>query len=91
MKIPRQTERRLRFLAVLNEMPRLETWATDRVIVIGVDENGEDITKPGLRHHVKLIPRRVRRDMARKRSSREYRRDHALPEPSEKVRRKGKR
>lgn len=94
MKIPRQGERRARFLAALNDMPRLETWTTG-----GRDELSESdavsmyeagvravaepmgIESPRVRQHVKLIPRRVRRDMARQLSRRQYRADRGLPEP----------
>ena len=35
--------------------------------------------KPIIKHHFKLIPRRIRRDMARIRAKREYRADRNLP------------
>lgn len=72
MKIPRQGERAARFRAALNDMPGFETWTTEHV-------NADGEAKE--RQHVKVIPRRVRRDMARQRSRRDYRRAHQLPEP----------
>lgn len=97
MKIPRQTERRARSETALNDMPRWETWQTEdwnvppRTVATnnyGMYEAGlpsvaktVEVEPPRIRQHVKLIPRRVRRDMARKKSSREFRTDHQLPEP----------
>ena len=92
MKIPRQTERRGRFFAALNDMPRFETWTTEnhnappRTVATNIYEVGlvtkkVEVEPPRIRQHVKLIPRRVRRDMARKLSLRQYRVDHGLPEP----------
>ena len=94
MQVPRQAERRARFFAALNDMPRLETWTTEdysappQTVATNIYQAGLDaVTKtvevepPRIRHHVKLIPRRVRRDMARKLSRRKYRVDHNLPEP----------
>ena len=94
MKIPRQYERRARFLAALNQMPRFETWTTEdwnapprTVATNNYDTELQLVTKltevepPRIRHHAKLIPRHTRRDMARKLSQRQYRADHNLPEP----------
>lgn len=94
MKIPRQYERRARFLAALKDMPRFETWTTEdysvppQTVATNMYEAGlQAVTKaveiepPRIRHHARLIPRRVRRDMARKLSQRQYRVDHNLPEP----------
>ena len=72
MRIPRQGGREARFRAALSDMPRFETWTTEHV-------NADGEAKE--RQHVKMIARRVRRDMARQRSQRDYRRDHQLPEP----------
>lgn len=96
MKIPRQTERRARFLVALNDMPRFETWTTEdwgtptQTVATNnyTGMHGEAFVEksveeepPRIRQHVKLIPRKVRRDMARKLSQRKYRVDHNLPEP----------
>jgi len=94
--IPRQAERRARFLAALNDMPRFETWTTEDYSVPAQNvatnnyismygemlvEKTVEVEPPRIRQHVKLIPRKVRRDMARKLSQRKYRVDHNLPEP----------
>lgn len=82
MKIPRQGERRARFLAALNDMPRLETWTTSHRVDTGLkNEEGEPVIETVERNHTKLIRRRVRRDMARQLSRRQYRADRNLPEP----------
>lgn len=80
MKLPRQTERRARFDVAFSQMPRWETWTTQHK---ALPEFTEDEAVPLIttRHHAKLIPRRVRRDMARQRSKREYRSEYELPEP----------
>ena len=70
----RQTIRRKRFEFLLAQMPFWETWITDHVEEIGYDQfNDVPILRESQRQHVKLIPRRVRRDMARKRMQREMR------------------
>lgn len=94
--IPRQTERRAMFFAALNAMPRFETWTTEdwnaptRTVAINnytsmygeaFVEKSVAVEPPRIRQHVKLIPRSVRRDMARKLSQRKYRVDHYLLEP----------
>ena len=94
MKIPRQSERRARFLAAFSDMPRFEMWTTEdwsvppQTVATNMYEAGLDtVTKkvevepPRVRQHVKLIPRHVRRDMARQLSRRRYRADRNLPEP----------
>lgn len=98
MKIPRQSERRARFLAALKDMPCFETWTTEnhsepsRVVAtnnyVSMYEAGLlTVTKeieaepPRIRQHVRLIPRCIRRDMARQLSRRQYRVDRNLPEP----------
>lgn len=90
--IPRQAERRARFFAALSDMPRFETWTTEdwsapaQTVATNMYEAGlvtkkVEVEPPRIRRHVKLIPRRVRRDMARKLAQRKYRVDHDLPEP----------
>lgn len=96
MKISRQEERRLRFQHTFGLMPLWETWETtdgpeivpskrdDLVSMYDLKDvypANLDSEPPKIRHHCKSIPRRVRRDMARKRSLREFRVDHNLPEP----------
>jgi len=90
--IPRRSERRARFQAAFNDMPRWEKWDEEVVAPATTatinyrdgefpESTAEVVGEPIVRHHAKLILRRIRRDMARKRSLREYRRDHGLPEP----------
>ena len=79
MKVPRQYERRARFQSALNDMPRFETWTTYH------DDVGHYYLKddPAItrkKEHAKLVPRKVRRDMARQLSKRQYRAEHGLPE-----------
>jgi hypothetical protein len=68
--IPRQQRRREAFQRLLDAMPRFEVWVTTYI-----DGDGETQE----RHHVKVIPRRIRRDMARRRAKREA---HVQNEPS---------
>lgn len=62
VRTSRQVERREAFDKLFPTMPLWETWTTTHE-----DGNGEMKE----RHHVKAIPRRVRRDMARTRSKRQ--------------------
>lgn len=81
MNISRQSERRARFLSAFSDMPRFETWETEHEALpegFTIEEAIPVIVK---RQHVKLIPRSVRRDMARHLSRHQYRVDHSLHEP----------
>jgi hypothetical protein len=79
----RQQERRERFQTVLAQMPAWETWSDERSVL--TDAEYFNACRDSMKileretctiHHVKLIPRSVRRDMARQRSLREFRADH---------------
>ncbi len=74
----RQTERRKFFVDAFSKMPLWETWETKdydvppKTVVTSMYQAGMDavttkveVEPPKVRHHVKLIPRRVRRSMAR--------------------------
>jgi hypothetical protein len=74
MTIPRQTERRARFLAAFADMPRWETWVKRRA-----DHLAANPTLWEDEYDFRPVSRRIRRDMARQRSRREYRTDHNLP------------
>ena len=89
MKIQRQTERRERFLSAFRSMPIFETWDTEdgkpSATYKMVDGRLKLIEFGATRHHCKVIPRRVRRSMARNLSRREYRTVRGLPEPKEQL------
>lgn len=77
MKIQRQTERRERFLTAFRSMPVFETWDTEDGKLSAtyemVDGRLALVEIGATRHHCKVIPRRLRRSMARELSRREYR------------------
>ena len=66
----RQQQRRTKFHQLLALMPMLETWETTHTVNIGTfhEPELEQVTKA----HVRIVPRRIRRDMARKRFQREW-------------------
>lgn len=87
----RQQERKSRFEFALTQMPMWETWEEERPprppepevtetsmygITAELAPRVEHVSR--IIHHVKLIPRSVRRDMARKRAKREYCAHHGL-------------
>lgn len=79
MKLPRQQERRERFEAALGRMPIWETWSTTFKVDTGLrDMEGERILEDAHRNYAKLIPRRLRRSMARDLSRKEYREARGL-------------
>lgn len=74
----RQIERRLQFQSAFRSMPIFETWDTEHPTGCMSPENLQLMLKRGIsvgnipigpetitKHHVKVIPRRVRRSMAR--------------------------
>lgn len=67
MEVSRQVRRREAFQSALATMPRWEKWTTEYQAVIWANPREERTVK---REHCKLIPRRIRRDMARQRSKR---------------------
>ena len=66
----RQQLRRTQFHQLLALMPMLETWETTHTVNVGTfrEPELEEVT----RHHVRSVPRHIRRDMARKRFQREW-------------------
>jgi len=86
--ISRQIERRERFQQVFEQMPRLEVWTSERPKLTEKEyekacyDAGEVLEREmktfGNFH---LIPRRIQRDMARKRARRDFRATYGLPEP----------
>lgn len=67
------------------EIPAPKTYTIDEAVsayeagILAVSDVISDTPpKPIIKHHLKLIPRRVRRSMARDLARREYRRDHAI-------------
>jgi len=86
MNPSRQVVRRSAFLRVFDRMPTFETWETEdynvppKVVATNMYQAGlEAVTKkvevepPKVRHHFRLIPRWVRRSMARDLMKREFR------------------
>lgn len=69
MKISRQGERWARFQALFRSMPMWETWTTEQEVLLW--EHPRQIAM-SVKAHCKVIPRRVRRDMARQRAKREF-------------------
>ncbi len=87
MKIPRQGERWARFQVAFRNMPTFETWDTEdgkpSVTYEVVDGQAKLVELGTTRHHVRLIPRRVRRSMARDLAKRQLRAECGLPEKNE--------
>lgn len=79
MKISRQGERFARFQAAFRSMPTFETWTTEdgkpSATYKMVDGHLKLVEFGATRHHVKIIPRRVRRSMARDLAKRQFRAD----------------
>jgi hypothetical protein len=61
----RQTERRKLFQFAMAQMPLWETWTTEREVLPEGFTAAEAVPTIVKRNHVKMIPRRVRRSMAR--------------------------
>lgn len=92
MKFSRQIERRARFQFALSKMPLWETWETSDAPDIQPSERDDLVSMydlsavfpsepgepPRIRHHCKVIPRRVRRSMARDLAKREFRNEREL-------------
>lgn len=70
----RQQERRTRFQQLFPQMPLWEVWQEERPAPTEADPD-----RTRMIGHCKSISRSVRRDMARKRSKREYRQEHGFP------------
>ncbi len=72
----RQIERQKLFEMAFANMPLWETWTTEDGKVSAtyqmVDDGLKLVDMSATRHHVKVIPRRVRRDMARKLAKRQW-------------------
>ena len=73
----RQTDRREHFQSAFAKMPKFETWTTETGKISATFRMIEGRLKltdvSATRHHVKIIPRRVRRSMARALAKREFR------------------
>ncbi len=69
---PRGLARRHGFLEALSRMPYFETWDSGEAVLPEGFTEDEAVPIIIRQHHVKLIPRRVRRDMAKKLAKRGF-------------------